>query len=102
MSTSPPFAINGRFLTQAVTGVQRYAREITASLDAIVTENGGTAKLYTPPGVPSVPTYQTIAVRQTGGTSGYVWEQAVLPNLDSHYLLNLCNLGPALRANQTV
>ena len=28
--------INGRFLTQKITGVQRYAREIIAELDKII------------------------------------------------------------------
>ena len=33
-----PIAINGRFLTQRVTGVQRFATEITHALDAMAAE----------------------------------------------------------------
>jgi hypothetical protein len=32
-----PIVINGRFLTQGMTGVQRFAREITAAADRLAT-----------------------------------------------------------------
>ncbi len=34
-----PFTINGRFLTQSITGVQRYAHEIVRGIDQILAEN---------------------------------------------------------------
>ena len=34
------WTINGRFLTQPVTGVQRYAREIVTALDQLIQEGG--------------------------------------------------------------
>ena len=37
--------INGRFLTQQSTGVQRFAMEITRKLDALVSANGGRSLL---------------------------------------------------------
>jgi hypothetical protein len=37
------WAINGRFLTQHMTGVQRYAQEIVAALDDILSEEGDVA-----------------------------------------------------------
>ena len=32
------YYINGRFLTQRITGVQRYAREMTLALDQLLQE----------------------------------------------------------------
>jgi len=40
----PIWAINGRYMTQRMTGVQRYAYEIVASLDKILSEDGDIAK----------------------------------------------------------
>lgn len=33
------FYINGRFLTQRITGVQRYALEITEAMDELIGQN---------------------------------------------------------------
>ena len=40
----PIWAINGRYMTQRMTGVQRYAHEIVASLDKILSEDSDIAK----------------------------------------------------------
>lgn len=97
----PPFAINGRFLTKPVTGVQRYAREITAHLDDLLEEQGGQASLYLP-GDSDVPSYRMIRTVRSKGLGGHPWEQAVLPALDRRFLLNLSNLGPVVRKRQVV
>ena len=39
--TSPIFYINGRFLTQRVTGIQRYAREVLGELDGLLATGEG-------------------------------------------------------------
>ncbi len=46
----PIWAINGRFMTQRMTGVQRYAYEIVASLDDISSEDGDVARGRVPRG----------------------------------------------------
>lgn len=102
MTGLPPFAVNGRFLTQPVTGVQRYAREITDRLDRILQENNRRAKLYLPAGETPIPPYRGLEPVRSHRLGGHVWEQAVLPLQDPTILLNLCNLGPALRRNQIV
>ena len=95
------FAINGRFLTQPVTGVQRYAREITAHLDELLHQQGARASLYLP-GSSDVPAYRTIQTRRSQRLRGHFWEQMTLPLLDRRFLLNLCNLGPVARSKQIV
>ncbi len=76
--------INGRFLTQPVTGVQRYARELCATLDdALPGLPDLTAELLTPPlgaGTGAdLPSYEHLEVREVGRGGGHRWEQLVLP-----------------------
>ncbi len=64
------WAINGRFLTQRMTGVQRYASEIVASLDEMCSEDDDVARrvgfrLVLPPGAIATPTLSQIDVCQT-------------------------------------
>ncbi len=90
------FAINGRFLTQPVTGVQRYGREIVAAMDRLLSERGGRATLLVPDRSAEAPALEAITVERAGPASGQVWEHAVLPFLSGKPLLNLCNTAPAL------
>lgn len=96
--------INGRFLAQAVTGVQRVARELITAADALAAEGRWPAsRLVAPPrAVP--PSWQAIAVETVGSLSGQAWEQIVLPRAArGAWLLNLGNTAPlAVRARQTV
>lgn len=79
--------INGRFLTQPVTGVQRYARELCATLDEALPElaerTGLQVELLTPPLDPesaiAVPSYDHLPLREVGRGGGHRWEQTVLP-----------------------
>ena len=101
-SSASPFAINGRFLTQNVTGVQRYAREITRAMDALLEEDAGAIRVLTPGSAGLTPEIEHIKVERSSVGSGHAWEQLVLPNLTSHPLLNLCNLAPAIRKRQAI
>ena len=96
------FAINGRFLTQPVTGVQRYAREVTHALDRILDATNGTATLLLPPNDRPLPPFRSIEVTRTGPGQGHLWEQAVLPFRNAGPLLNLCNVAPAFGPAQVV
>lgn len=73
--------INGRFLTQPVTGVQRYARELLAAIDTLLEHRPGLVViLLTPPMSPAdVPTLQHIRHRAVGHLRGHAWEQFELP-----------------------
>jgi glycosyltransferase involved in cell wall biosynthesis len=79
-----PIAINGRFLTQAVTGVQRYALEVVRSLDTLLATGkvpapSNPVELLAPPGAKFPEHLQAIRLRTVGNGGGQVWEQLSLP-----------------------
>jgi hypothetical protein len=96
------FVINGRFLAQPVTGVQRQAREITGSIDRMLSRSKGRVRLLGPTKATSVPDYKSIDVTQLGFAMGYLWEQSELLLRVDKQILSLCNSGPAYSANQVV
>ena len=76
----PEVFINGRFLTQRVTGVQRYARETLQCLDELLAEGAGEFArwtLLTPAGV-EAPSLKRIRVEAVGRLKGHAWEQIEL------------------------
>jgi glycosyltransferase involved in cell wall biosynthesis len=98
------WAINGRFLTQRMTGVQRYAYEIVAALDEILSQASDdvgfpAVRLVVPPGVREKPALSRIAVRKTGFGAGHAWDQFVLPFHAGAGILSLGNFGPILGRN---
>ncbi|QKC86604.1 glycosyltransferase family 1 protein [Mesorhizobium sp. NZP2077] len=101
------WTINGRFLSQPTTGVQRYAREVVRSLDALIAEQGPLVrglevKLHCPAGSDQMP-LAFVEQCEMSGTSGHVWEQTQLPlSLDGSGLLSLCNTGPLLSRKHIV
>lgn len=101
------WAINGRFLSQPTTGVQRYAREVVRSLDSLILEQvplarGLEVRMLCPPGSGDMPLV-SIERSEVGRTGGYAWEQAQLPSsLDGSGLLCLCNTGPLRIRKQIV
>src|SRR6185369_2837309 len=74
MKELPDFAINGRFLSQPVTGVQRYAREITERLDRILAGGGREATLLLPAGEAPIPPYKALKPVRSR-LRGHAWEQ---------------------------
>ena len=100
--------INGRFLTQAVTGVQRYAREVVKALDRLLRERvldpGETEiTLLTPRSRADSLPLEHIRTRRVGRLSGHAWEQLELPVWSrGGVLLNLCNTAPLARRAQVV
>ncbi|MBN8943289.1 MAG: glycosyltransferase family 4 protein [Rhizobiales bacterium] len=97
----PDWFINGRFLTQKTSGVQRYAREIVRSLDALLEEGHPLARgrrlcLVTPPHADILPGLGMIEQRVVGSLRGHAWEQVSLPRYARGGLLNLCNTAPLL------
>ena len=72
--------INGRFLSQPATGVQRYAEEIVRALDEVLAEQDGPrarlkAELLCPPGSRELPGLKTISCRWVGHGTGHVWSK---------------------------
>ena len=96
-------AINGRFLSQDVTGVQKVALEFVAALDRLLVSGeypGLRADLLVPARGPLVsnPPLRAVKVRRVGRMTGHVWEQLELPRLvGGKPLLCLGNLAPVPR-----
>jgi glycosyltransferase involved in cell wall biosynthesis len=100
--------VNGRFGSQPVTGVQRYAGELLRALDRELDRGTGelaqfSFQLLAPVGATRLPPLEHIAVRHVGRLSGHRWEQVELPWFARGGLLaNLANTGPLLHRSQVV
>lgn len=102
--------INGRFLSQSLSGVQRYAAEMVRSID----ELAGTAAipksisdaqwtLLVPPNSNASLTLCNIEVIQAGTRSGHAWDQLDLAwAARNGPLISLANSGPLLHRDQRV
>lgn len=99
--------INGRFLTQPVTGVQRYAHELLNQFDVLL-ENSDTYKnieihCLVPPGAELEKQWKNIVVKNIGINRGNIWEQVDLPlYLNGKFLFSPANTGPLLYRNQVI
>jgi glycosyltransferase involved in cell wall biosynthesis len=94
--------INGRFLMQPVTGVQRVARELLSEFDRLVGEGSTPLRLALacePAADVSGLGLRHIPVERRGGAGGHAWEQLVLPTMAAgRRLLCLGNTAPVLSA----
>lgn len=82
-----PLLVNGRFLAQGMTGVQRFGQEIARALAAQVK-----LEVLAPPGARAE---ASLPVRQVGLWRGQAWEQVDLPrHARGGVLLNLGNTAP--------
>lgn len=95
------FSVNGRFLSQSLTGVQRYARHVVGEMDRLLASAGEVARLVAPPGTPD-PCLANMPLTTAGPGQGHLWEQAVLPLTAGGRLLNLCNTAPVVLRDQIV
>lgn len=93
-------AINGRFLMQKATGVQRYALNVVKALDHRP-DDRRSLRLIAPVGAPD-PGFSSIPLVRKGSLDGHVWEQTELARAWDGPLLNLCNSAPVLKADQAV
>jgi glycosyltransferase involved in cell wall biosynthesis len=99
--------INGRFLTQPFSGVQRYAHEILHALDELATAGEASARgldleLIVPSELRETPRLSAIAIRSAGRGRGHLWEQTVLPAIAADGVLSLCNSGPLAIGRQII
>lgn len=99
--------INGRFLTQRITGVQRYALEMTKALDSLISDDKSLQKqeyiLIAPNDVLYNIELKNMSFIQRGVLKGHLWEQLELPIYSRDgFLMNFCNCAPLLKRNQTV
>ena len=97
--------VNGKFLAQGVTGVQRYAREITAALQRLP-GNPYRIVVVAPAGPSISPPFDGEVVRDRSWLRGALWEQIRLPFLMRRYgaalLWSPCNTGPMTESRQVV
>ena len=101
------WAINGRFLTQPTTGVQRYAGEITRALDMRLSADDALRRkialeILLPADCRRPQGFHAITLRQSTRGNGYAWEQAVLPRMARGGLISFANLGPLAHGRQIV
>ena len=93
--------INGRFLTQPLTGVQRYAHELLSALDKLNPDVQLTC--LAPPEDFPLPAWKNIELRVIGRSRANLWEQVDLPLwLKGEFLFSPSNIGPAFYKNQAV
>jgi len=80
MKNTIRLVINGRFLTQSVTGVQRYAHEFVHALDNLLDERTDLeVRLLSPRLSGNAPVYRNIDHQTVGRLQGHLWEQLELP-----------------------
>lgn len=89
--------INGRFLSQNITGVQRYALEITKALDELISNETIPFELVVSQNTQKIPELKNIKIIKLGKKSGILWEQTELSKYlkKNHALgVHLCNSVP--------
>ncbi len=93
--------INGRFLTQPVTGVQRYAIELSKRLKEC--SNDITFRFLAPNNILHRDLAETLGAEVCGRLTGHAWEQLELPLFArGGFLVNLCNTAPVSKTRQVV
>lgn len=94
--------VNARFLTQPISGVQRYAIEICLELKKLNTD----ILFIAPHNILHHAIANELDVKVIGSLKGHLWEQIELPlYLKKHgnpLMLNLCNTAPVFYANKII
>ena len=93
------FAMNGRFLTQNLTGVQRYALNVARHLNDVLDALDESAPILAPDRATD-PILTRMPLVEFGHFGGHAWEQFALPARWRGNLLNLCNTAPAVKSKQ--
>lgn len=104
MKQSKTIFINGRFLTQKITGTQRYGREVLLALDHVLSERSDLNVfewvLLVPSGT-KTPNLDHIEIEVLPGMQGNLWEQiALFIRTRKNILLSFGMTGPLLHSNQ--
>jgi len=94
--------VNGRFLSQRGSGVQRFAHQLVLALDAELAARTVMHRrwvLMVPPGVTKLPSLEQIEIRAAGALRGHLWDQWLRFRCRrDDILVNLANSGPVFRA----
>ncbi len=98
-------SVNGRFLTQPLSGVQRYGREMLTAFDRLLPTEGPPVPVWYPAGHGDidVPDWLRLRPIRLPGGKGHLWEQTTLARAArGTRLISLCGSGPVLQADQLV
>lgn len=90
--------INGKFLSQKITGVQRYAREVLNRLDPLVSNLN--IEIVMAEDAKDIPDFKNIAKKVLSGKASVFWEQIKLPlyiKKQNAIGLHLCHIAPILK-----
>jgi glycosyltransferase involved in cell wall biosynthesis len=98
----PDVFINGRFLSQSVSGVQRFAAEVVKAIDRLIDQqqlperlNGANWTLLVPSNAEERLSLKHIGIAKIGKRTGHVWDQIDLAlAARSGILISLANSGP--------
>ena len=91
--------INGRFLSQQITGVQRVAHELVRELDKLVESENIEIVILAPKNIMFENLYKNIKVKKVGYLTGILWEQLELPFYsikEKGILINLGSVAPII------
>ncbi|WP_281637499.1 glycosyltransferase family 4 protein [Flavobacterium marginilacus] len=95
--------VNSRFLTQPITGVQRFAIEICIRLKKKFKDE---IQFVTPSNIIHYKLAKELDAQIIGKKNGHIWEQIDLPKylykIKKPLLLNLCNTAPLFYKNKIV
>lgn len=102
--------INGRFLSQKLTGVQRYAAEMVKAIDALLASNQSHPslqqvewQLLAPNDASETLELERIKIRKIGRLNGHAWDQIDLARAAATgRLISLANSGPVLHRDHIV
>lgn len=101
-----PVYINGRFLTQTPTGMQRFALQLLSYWDEMRAQQASPRvpiEILVPPTDRPLPDWKTLSTRILGRGQGHVWEQTHLYRATRNGLLiNLLSSGPLLHLRHIV
>jgi glycosyltransferase involved in cell wall biosynthesis len=100
--------INGRFLAQRRTGVQRYGLQTLRALDRLLGEQphlqqGTCWQLAVPRDARDIPTLEHFEIHRLPSLRGHAWEQLTLrDHAAGAYLVNTSYSGPVLKRDQCI
>lgn len=99
------FVINGDFVNKSITGVQRYAYEITKHLDSLLNGMDYSVELLIPEGCQTSMNLKNIKVVNYGKNMRIVWQQVFLPaycKKNNAICICMCSVPPFIYTKNSI